>query len=36
MSSEVAQEVDRLLKQAQQSGFEVSILTYKKEALVSA
>ena len=34
MSSEVAQVVDGLLKQAQRSGFEVSILTYKEEELV--
>jgi YgiT-type zinc finger domain-containing protein len=28
LRSEVAEEVDRLLKQARQSGYEVSILTY--------
>lgn len=36
MSSEVAQEEDGLLKQAQRSGFEVSILTYKRDELAPA
>jgi YgiT-type zinc finger domain-containing protein len=34
MDSEVAQEVDQLLKRAWQSGFEVSIITYKQPELV--
>ena len=33
MDSEVAQVVDQLLKQAWQSGFEVSIITYKQPEL---
>lgn len=36
LSSEVAQEVDRLLKQARQSGFEVSILTFVQPDLTVA
>jgi YgiT-type zinc finger domain-containing protein len=36
MSSQVAAVVDTLLKQAQQSGFEVSIVTYGQPALALA
>jgi len=36
MNSEVAATVDKLLKQAQQSGFEVSIVTYKEPTLTPA
>jgi YgiT-type zinc finger domain-containing protein len=36
MSSEVAAIVDRLLKQTQQFGFEVSIITYGQPALIPA
>lgn len=34
MDSEVAQVVDQLLKRAWQSGFQVSIITYKEPELV--
>jgi YgiT-type zinc finger domain-containing protein len=36
MNSEVAAVVDRLLKRARQSGFEVSIMTYEPLALIPA
>lgn len=36
MTSEVAAVVDSLLKQVQQSGFEVSIVTYEQLVLVPA
>jgi len=36
MNSEVAAVVDKLLKQAQEFGFEVSILTYEEPALTPA
>ena len=36
MSSDVAAVVDRLLKQAQQLGFEVSVLTYGQPSLTPA
>lgn len=36
LTSDVAEVVDRLLKQVQQSGFEVSIVTYEQLALVPA
>lgn len=35
LDSEVAEEVDRLLKQAQRSGFEVSILAYSQPEFVA-
>ncbi|MFQ6058026.1 MAG: YgiT-type zinc finger protein [Anaerolineae bacterium] len=35
MTSEVAAQVDNLLKQIHRSGFEVSIVTYEQLALVS-